>query len=356
MINFDLLRELERTRTDDLCRWFFPNGRKVGNEWRIADTTGAPGNSLGIQLTGPNAGLWHDRATGAGGDFIKLLCENRNLTFPQAIGGIERALEVSLRSGNQEPPGTVSCDQQPTEQRQINTLKLKGLERCNGEDLQQISNLRSIPIEGLQLATERKLLFSYPYPHQGRCWLITDDARRNAIARRLDGKPFGHLDPETDEVRRRKTTCIWGSEANWPIGAAQSIGFPAIALCEGAPDFLAAFYLAWTGAVERLVAPVCMTGAACPIHKDALPLFRRKRVRIFGHADEPGEKAIERWADQLESVEAQVDGFFFAGLLKVEGSPVKDLNDFILADHRRSGCPIEITTSAFDFGLERADK
>jgi hypothetical protein len=97
VINCDLLRELERNRAEDLCRWFFPNGRKVGNEWRIADTTGAPGNSLGIQLTGPKAGLWQDRATGDGGDFVKLLCANRNLKFLEAVEEIERAFGIGLR-------------------------------------------------------------------------------------------------------------------------------------------------------------------------------------------------------------------------------------------------------------------
>jgi CHC2 zinc finger len=238
-------------------------------------------------------------------------------------------------------------------QLQIGTLKLEGLERCNEEDLQQISTLRSIPIEGLRPASARKLLFSYRYPHQGRCWLITDDARRNAIARRLDGKSFGDLDREAERVCRRKSTCISGSQANWPIGIAQSNGFPAIALCEGAPDFLAAFWLARAGAVEQLVAPVCMTGASCRIHDDALPLFRGKRVRIFGHADEAGRKAIQRWAKQLLAVQADVDAFDFSGLVKADGSPVKDLNDYFLADHKRSGFPIEITTGAFDFAMER---
>jgi hypothetical protein len=39
--------------------------------------------------------------------------------------------------------------------------------------------------------------------------------------------------------------------------------------------------------------------------------------------------------------------------VKADGSPVKDLNDFLRADHRRSGCPIEVVTGAFDFALER---
>jgi hypothetical protein len=273
------------------------------------------------------------------------------IDLEQALGGGTLTDAAGRLTGSDEQrPANSTGD---SKQRKTNTLRLTNIEPCGEEDLQQISKLRAISIEGLRLASERKLLFSYAYPHQGPCWLITDDARRNAIARRLDGKPFGDLDPETDEVRRRKSTCIWGSEANWPIGIAQSTGFRAIALCEGAPDFLVAFWLAYAGAVETLVAPVCVTGASCRIHEDALPLLRGKRIRIFGHADEAGQKAIQKWADQLESVQAKVDGFDFSGLVKTDGSPVKDLNDFILADHKRSGYPIEITTGAFDFALER---
>jgi hypothetical protein len=218
--------------------------------------------------------------------------------------------------------------------------------------LQRIATLRSIPIEGLRLASERKLLFRYWYPHQGQCLVITDDARRNAICRRLDGKPFQDRDPETGQITQKKSKCLKGSEANWPIGIAQSNGFAAIALCEGI-DVLSAFWLAYAGAAESLVAQVCMTGASCRIHEDALPLFRGKRVRIFGHADAAGQAAVQRWAGQLRTVQAEVDGFDFSGLVKTDDSPVKDLNDFILADHKRSGCAIEIVSSAFDFALER---
>ena len=39
---------------------------------RIGDTSGAPGESLSIQLTGSDAGLWKDHATDEGGDLIAL--------------------------------------------------------------------------------------------------------------------------------------------------------------------------------------------------------------------------------------------------------------------------------------------
>jgi hypothetical protein len=144
-----------------------------------------------------------------------------------------------------------------------------------------------------------------------------------------------------------------GSEANWPIGIVQATSFPAIALCEGSPDFLAAFALAYAGAVESLVAPVCITGAGCSIHAEALPMFRGKRIRIFGHNDEVGREAVQKWADQLWSVQAEVDAFDLRKLVKGDRSTVKDLNDFLLVDHKQSGCPIELVASAFDFALER---
>jgi hypothetical protein len=355
MINCDLLRELELGRAEELCRLFFPNGKKMGGEWILGDVSGALGNSLGIQLTGAKAGLWYDRATGEGGNLVKLICLMENMTFPQAVGSIECALGINLRSGSPQLLDVSGRQHQPNQgpcQRKAQALKLSGIATCLEDDLQRIATLRSIPIEGLRLASERKLLFRYWYPSQGQCFVITDDARRNAICRRLDGKPFQDRDPETGQITQKKSKCLKGSEANWPIGIAQSNGFAAIALCEGI-DVLSAFWLAYAGAAESLVAQVCMTGASCRIHEDALPLFRGKRVRIFGHADAAGQAAVQRWAGQLRTVQAEVDGFDFSGLVKTDDSPVKDLNDFILADHKRSGCAIEIVSSAFDFALER---
>ena len=61
-------------------------------------------------------------------------------------------------------------------------------------------------------------------------------------------------------------------------------------------------------------------------------MFTGKRVRIFGHDDEAGRCAVERWAAQLASVGADVDAFSFAGLWQLDGNPVKDLNDSLLMD------------------------
>jgi len=212
----------------------------------------------------------------------------------QALYGGTRA-EAAARLGAQR-----ACEQLPKASKQEPTLgrplpDLSGLEICCESDLEQIRRLRSIPLEGLVLAYERKLLFAYEDPFQGRCWVISDDARRNAIKRRIDGERFHYRNPEEGKKEGPKAKCWPHANANWPIGIAQAIRFPAISLCEGGPDFLAALALAHAGAVESLVAPVCMTGSSCHIDNDALPLFRGKRVRIFADADEAGQSALQRW-------------------------------------------------------------
>jgi hypothetical protein len=55
VINCDSLCELERSRAEELCRMFLPNGKKVGSEWKVGDISGVRGYSLGVKLTGPQA-------------------------------------------------------------------------------------------------------------------------------------------------------------------------------------------------------------------------------------------------------------------------------------------------------------
>jgi CHC2 zinc finger len=269
------------------------------------------------------------------------------IDLEQALGGgtlAEAAERLRSPSAREETKPRIPN----LELRVPRVLNLSGIEKPSARDCEQISKLRKISMDGLMLARERNLLFCYDHPHEGRCWLITDDARRNAIYRRLDGKCFG----ASGGGEGPKSRCWKGAEANWPIGIMQGGPYPTIALCEGAPDFLAAFELAYCGAVETLVAPVCMASASGPIHRDALSMFRGKRVRIFADADEAGYNAMQKWTDQLYAIHADIDPFFFNTLKKADASPVKDLNDFLFADHKASGCVVEITTGAFDFALE----
>jgi hypothetical protein len=101
------------------------------------------------------------------------------------------------------------------------------------------------------------------------------------------------------------------------------------------PDLLAACHFIMCEDREADCAPVAMLGASQRIHAQALTLFAGKRIRIFGHDDDDGRRAVGNWAGQLEDVGANVDAFTFGGLRKMDGSPIKDLNDAtsIHADH-----------------------
>jgi hypothetical protein len=145
----------------------------------------------------------------------------------------------------------------------------------------------------------------------------------------MDGQPWEHI--------HAKAWTLPGAWASWPIGIMEARPFPAIALCEGGPDLLAAHYLAlWEQATHTRrnvqCSPVAMLGATLRIHADALPQFTGKRIRIFGHDDKAGRAAVELWAGQLATVGADVDAFNFSGLVRVDGQPVNDLNDALLMD------------------------
>lgn len=152
-------------------------------------------------------------------------------------------------------------------------------------------------------------------------WVITDSSRRNAQARRLDGQDWSGIGA--------KAKTLPGCLANWPIGAADILDRLLVLLCEGQPDFCSALTVAtFEGLPIDEVAPVCMAGAGQSIHSDALHFFEGKRVRIFQHPDEAGARGAYRWAEQLATVGATVDGFQFEGIRMADGRPVKDLADF----------------------------
>jgi hypothetical protein len=156
---------------------------------------------------------------------------------------------------------------------------------------------------------------------EGRTWIVTDGQRKNAQARRLDGRIWERLD--------KKAWTLPGSVASWPIGLREAVPYPAIALVEGGPDLLAALHLAWCAGREDRIAPVAILGASLVIPAPVLPLFAGKHVRLFAHLDKSGLKAERCWFQQLKNAGALVDRYNFGGFVTVDGKAVTDLNDFV---------------------------
>jgi hypothetical protein len=200
------------------------------------------------------------------------------------------------------------------------------LKTLSNDELRELSERRSIAVEALKIASDRKFLLCKPaFLSSDVAWVITDKTRHCYLARRLDGEPWDHL------LSKPKAYVLPGGQASWPIGIREAAGYPAIALCEGGPDFLSAFACAWADEVEDLVAPVCMSSASVRIADEALQYFAGKRVRIFMHDDAAGRKACLKWNAQLKDI-AKVDGFRFDGLVQSDGQPVADLNDLCRID------------------------
>jgi hypothetical protein len=218
--------------------------------------------------------------------------------------------QARIRSGNAET----------AEQR--DKPKLPPLERGTDADFSALSILRAVSVEAVRLASARGLLwFAHSTQENCRAWIVTDRERWNAIARRLDGLPWQRL------PSKPKARTLRGARASWPIGLLEAADFPAIAVCEGAPDFLAAFHFALSQGMAERLAPICMAGAGLRIPPECLPAFAEKRLRIFVHDDKAGRDAFDTWAQQIESAGGIVDGFDFSGLLRDDSAPVKDLND-----------------------------
>ena len=80
----EIVRNLSQ-RAEEVARYLLPNGKKIGNEWRVGSIDGESGKSLGVHLTGEKAGIWSDFATGDGGDLLNLWVQKRNLTNYEAM-------------------------------------------------------------------------------------------------------------------------------------------------------------------------------------------------------------------------------------------------------------------------------
>jgi hypothetical protein len=272
---------------------------------------------------------WHDHGTGEDGDAADFCAKARGLSQEDGV-----RLLIELAGTKSEGPAYYSKPRQASHYKAESYDPFKDEEKARRREgwppfesptsveIEAIATLRGLSPEGVAIAAERRLLFCAD-SREGRAWIITDSRRINAQARRMDGNPW--------ECKNAKAWSLPGSVGAWPTGLREAQDFPHIAFVEGGPDLLAAFHLAWCVSVEGSLGVVAMLGRHA-IPESKLRHFQGKRVRIFADADEPGLEAEGRWWHQLEKAGAIVDGYSFAGFLRSDGKPVKDLNDFALID------------------------
>ena len=275
----------------------------------------------------PTGTLWNCFAGCGGGDSVDFYERATQLPHRDAC----RAF-TALAGGSCTPP------RRPVVARDTDTDKASNRKRwpefldpLTGQQCtawrEDLCKLRTLSAEGVRLAAERGLLHFCAWK-SAPAWVITDSARVNAQARRLDGQPWPAIGA--------KAQTLPGSLAAWPIGTHESKPYPVILLVEGGPDLLTGFHFIHAHRRAKDTAVVAVLGASNVLASDSVALFAGKRVRIMVHADDAGRNAAEDWTKQLRTVGATVDAADFNGLRKADGTNIKDLNDLTSIDPKQS--------------------
>lgn len=271
--------------------------------------------------------FWRDFGTGESGDAISFIQKATGLS---SKGACKKFLE--LVQGNRcyipRPYPRLSSKRSQTSYPSLPGDLHQGTQ-C---ELEALSNLRHISLEGLLKASELGFLrfgtikgyVAWFILGQPIVTSVANGTYLNAQARRLDGKPWDHLEGYP------KAWTLSQSRASWPVGIHQTQGCSKILFVEGGPDLLAACHFSHD---RDDIGGVAMLGASLSIPSDALPLFRGKKILFFPHVDRAGQKAVERWASQLKGYCSDIRSFDLSGLTHLQSQqvnaeiPVKDLND-----------------------------
>jgi len=102
---------------------------------------------------------------------------------------------------------------------------------------------------------------------------------------------------------------------------------PAVLICEGEADTLAALLLAWAGGIVGKVGVICLTGASKPLPLAVLEKLRGRRCRVMRQTDPTGHKAALAWAESIHADGIVVDLANLDGRTRADGQPAKDLAD-----------------------------
>jgi len=293
---------------------------RIDEAWRLLHLPGEPGKcckspfrpeerkaSFSVYAENTRA---KDHATGEAFDVVDFIKKALDCDTAGAV----RWLREQVGEGREVPPAPPKREQV----RKARTWPAMG--RGTAEELETLAKLRTLPLLAVRLADERGFLhFGQQW---GRAfWCITDEARRGAELRRMDGE----LWPGWGEVPARKAHCF--GDKTWPVGLMEAEAFTNLLLVEGVGDFLAAHAVIDGEGRAADVGALCCMGAAVQLSPEVAARMAGKRVRIIPQMDEPGQRAALSWARSLWQGGAVVDAFSLAGIVDAKGQAIKDLGD-----------------------------
>src|SRR6185437_7302384 len=139
-------------QVEPVCRYLLPNGRRLGNEWRVGGVDGEAGKSMGVHLGADKPGVWMDGATGQAGDLIGLWMAARNLSLKDACREACEFLGIRDDRPEHHPKPYRKPDR-------------GGVTRLSVEHLEWLLDVRKLPIETVEkykLASRGdRLMFPY---------------------------------------------------------------------------------------------------------------------------------------------------------------------------------------------------
>lgn len=95
-------------QVEGVVRHLLPNGKRVGQEWRVGSVDGESGKSMGVHMTGDKAGVWLDGDTGQAGDLIGLWMAVKGLDLRAAC---KEAMDyLGVREDRLDPPPRKAYD------------------------------------------------------------------------------------------------------------------------------------------------------------------------------------------------------------------------------------------------------
>lgn len=315
--DLDLIVQRLRETAETWVPPLFPNGKRVGDEWRLANIRGeAPRNtgSCVIALRGPHAGDWIDFDGNAGGGPISTIEEGTGLTGRDLI--VEAADTAGVLPGAPSRQAPVS---KPAPKRDVAQDIAHILSRAM--PIRETPGAQYLQGRGLELPTDSDLLFHGDLTH----WETkTGYAALLGQVRDRSGEVIGlhrtYLVTEGNEVRKApiaKPKMMLGRIAGGAVRLA-SIGKDGrLALCEGIETGLAVMT-----ACQDL--PVWATLSTSGLEQVELPPAAQRVLILADHdASGAGLRAAEASARRLRAQGRDV-------AIAIPPEEGEDFNDMLL--------------------------
>lgn len=113
MTDITTIKRALADRAQSVAEMLLPGGRKEGAEWRAGSVAGEKGQSLGVHLVGPKAGIWQDFQSGEGGDLLDLWVAAKGGTLADAIEAAKGYLGIIDPQPYREPKKTYQRPPRP---------------------------------------------------------------------------------------------------------------------------------------------------------------------------------------------------------------------------------------------------